>query len=229
MPDPDVRRLRALAPFDMKRDYGGACQLSVKRRRGNRVLSRAQRFGRAEPRRLGRGVRPGDHANHQTGGGGGDQRVQGHDQRLVLDDRVAPRGQGAEQQPAIPPNAASSADSVKNLARMLRRVAPRARRRPISPRRSSTEITMMFAIPIAPTSSATAPSPSSRVVNWPLAAALASSTSDGRLTWTPSGFCGSASARAGSRPGRPRRRRRARRPPTRWAGSGTAAAPRAAR
>ena len=51
---------------------------------------------------------------------------------------------------------------------------------------------MMFAIPIAPTSSATAPRPSSSVVNWPLAAARASSASDGRLTWTPSGVWGSA-------------------------------------
>ena len=51
---------------------------------------------------------------------------------------------------------------------------------------------MMFAIPIAPTSSATPPSPSSSVVNWPFAAARASSASDGRLTCTPSGFWGSA-------------------------------------
>ena len=76
MPDPDVRRLRALAPFDMNRDYGGACQLSVKGRPADHVLSRAQRFGRAEPRRFRRGVEPGDHADHETGGRGGDQRVQ---------------------------------------------------------------------------------------------------------------------------------------------------------
>ena len=54
---------------------------------------------------------------------------------------------------------------------------------------------MMFAIPIAPTSNATAPSPSSSVVNCPFAAARASSASDGRLTCTPSGFWGSAVAR----------------------------------
>ena len=47
---------------------------------------------------------------------------------------------------------------------------------------------MMLAIPIAPTSSATAPRPSSSVVNWPLAAARASSASDGRLTLTPRGI-----------------------------------------
>ena len=52
----------------------------------------------------------------------------------------------------------------------------------------------MFAIPIAPTSSATAPRPSSSVVNWPFAAARASSTSDGRLTLTPLGSCGLAVA-----------------------------------
>ena len=192
MPDPDVRRLRALAPFDMNRDYGGACQLSVKGRPANHVLSRAQRFGRAEPRRLGRRVQPGDHADHQTGGGGGDQRVQRARPTADAGRARRPTWPGApSSSPAIPPSAASSADSVRNWERMLRRVAPSARRRPISPRRSSTEITMMFAIPIAPTSSATAPRPSSSVVNWPLAAARASSASDGRLTWTPSGFCGS--------------------------------------
>ena len=51
---------------------------------------------------------------------------------------------------------------------------------------------MMLAIPMAPTSSATAPSPSSSVVNCPLAAARASSASDGRDTSTPLAFCGSA-------------------------------------
>jgi len=55
-------------------------------------------------------------------------------------------------------------------------------------------MTMMFAIPIAPTSSATAPSPTSRVVNWPLASARASSASEGRLTSTPEGSWGSAVA-----------------------------------
>ena len=53
---------------------------------------------------------------------------------------------------------------------------------------------MMFAIPIAPTSRATAPRPSSSVVNCPLAAARAFSTSDGRLTSTALAFCGSAVA-----------------------------------
>ena len=55
-------------------------------------------------------------------------------------------------------------------------------------------MTMMLAIPIAPTSSATAPSPASSVVNWPLAAARASSASDGRVTSTPLASWGSAVA-----------------------------------
>ena len=49
---------------------------------------------------------------------------------------------------------------------------------------------MMLAMPIAPTSSATAPRPSSSVVNWPLAAARASSASDGAGDLTPLGSCG---------------------------------------
>ena len=46
--------------------------------------------------------------------------------------------------------------------RMLPLVAPRARRRPISLRRSRTEMTMMLATPTAPTRSATAPRPKNR-------------------------------------------------------------------
>jgi hypothetical protein len=42
----------------------------------------------------------------------------------------------------------------------------------------------MFAIPIAPTNKATAPSPSSSAVNWPFAAARASSAADGLTIWT---------------------------------------------
>ena len=69
-------------------------------------------------------------------------------------------------------------------------VAPRARRRPISERRSSTEMIMMLATPTAPTISATTPSPRKRLSNAPAAAARAVSASDGWLTLTSSGACG---------------------------------------
>ena len=72
---------------------------------------------------------------------------------------------------------------------MWPRVAPSARRSPISLRRSSTEMTMMLATPIAPTSSATAPSPRNRVLNAPLASAWATSAEDGTDT---SGLLGSS-------------------------------------
>src|SRR6266545_122570 len=49
--------------------------------------------------------------------------------------------------PAIPPSADSISDSARNWTVIWPRVAPRARRRPISPRRSSTEITMVLATP----------------------------------------------------------------------------------
>src|SRR5207245_3762144 len=52
--------------------------------------------------------------------------------------------------------------SDRNWIRIWPLVAPRARRRPISERRSSTEITMMLATPTAPTSKATAPRPRNR-------------------------------------------------------------------
>jgi hypothetical protein len=61
--------------------------------------------------------------------------------------------------PAIPPRPASSTDSVRNWPRICPRLAPSARRRPISARRSSTEITMVLATPMPPTSNATAASP----------------------------------------------------------------------
>ena len=48
---------------------------------------------------------------------------------------------------------------MRNWRPTWRRVAPSERRSPISERRSSTEMTITFAIPTPPTSSATAPSP----------------------------------------------------------------------
>src|ERR1700754_669989 len=53
--------------------------------------------------------------------------------------------------PATPPIRASSRDSTRNWAATWRRAAPRARRRPISPRRSRTEITMTLPTPKPPT------------------------------------------------------------------------------
>src|SRR5918996_3942098 len=52
--------------------------------------------------------------------------------------------------PTIPPMAASRIDSPRNCVRIWLSVAPRARRRPISERRSSTEMIMMLATPTAP-------------------------------------------------------------------------------
>src|SRR6266542_5796143 len=83
--------------------------------------------------------------------------------------------------PASPPVADSSSDSPRNCATTWRRAAPSARRRPISDRRSRTEITMTLAMPTPPTSSATAPSPRNRVVSDSLAAARACNASEGRL------------------------------------------------
>jgi hypothetical protein len=68
------------------------------------------------------------------------------------------------------------------------RVAPSARRRPILLRRSSTEMTIRLAIPIAPTSRATAPRPRKRAVEEPTTATRAASASEGRLRATSSGF-----------------------------------------
>src|ERR1700758_4070830 len=75
--------------------------------------------------------------------------------------------------PVVPPRRARRMASVRNWTRIWPLVAPRARRRPISERRSRTEMTMMLATPIAPTSSATAPRPRNRTLNALLASAWA--------------------------------------------------------
>src|SRR3954453_17775386 len=101
--------------------------------------------------------------------------------------------------PTTPPMTASRIDSVRNWVRIWVFVAPRARRRPISERRSSTEMIMMLATPTAPTIRATIPSPRKRLSNAPAAAARAVSTSDGGLTLTSLGACGLAGGEAGGR------------------------------
>ena len=72
-------------------------------------------------------------------------------------DPVAPR-------PDPPPQPGQQHRLDQELAATWRRVAPRARRTPISARRSSTEMTITLAMPTPPTSRATAPRPSSRAV-----------------------------------------------------------------
>src|SRR5580704_10706248 len=72
--------------------------------------------------------------------------------------------------PTTPPRRPRRTASERNWARMWPLVAPRARRRPISERRSRTEMIMMLATPTAPTRRATAPRPRKR----PLRALLAS-------------------------------------------------------
>ena len=92
--------------------------------------------------------------------------------------------------PASPPITASSIDSTRNCIRMCLRVAPRARRTPISVRRSSTDITMMLAMATPATRRATAPRPMSSPVRAWSAARLASRASAGRVTSTASGCWG---------------------------------------
>src|SRR6266536_1732803 len=94
--------------------------------------------------------------------------------------------------PTTPPMTASRIDSPRNCVRIWPCVAPSARRRPISERRSRTEMIMMLATPTAPTISATTPSPWKRLLNAPAAAARAVRRSDGRLTATSFGASGLA-------------------------------------
>ena len=96
--------------------------------------------------------------------------------------------------PAAPPMSESTNDSTRNWPRICPLVAPSERRRPISARRSRTEMTMVLATPIPPTSSATAPSPTSSPVNASSVACWAASASEGRETSTSLGACGLAVA-----------------------------------
>ena len=96
--------------------------------------------------------------------------------------------------PTAPPASPSRIASERNWVRICPRVAPSARLSPISERRSSTLMTMMFATPTAPTSSATAPSPRNRPLNAPWASARAVSVADGWLTFTSLGASGFAVA-----------------------------------
>src|SRR5580765_2592978 len=65
--------------------------------------------------------------------------------------------------PTAPPRTARSMASVRNWMRMCPLVAPRARRSPISERRSRTPISMTLPTPMAPTRRETAPRPRNRV------------------------------------------------------------------
>ena len=69
-------------------------------------------------------------------------------------------------------------------------MAPRARLSPISRRRSSTEMIMVLATPIPPTTRAIEPTPVNRLVKALSAAFLAASASEGLEILTAPGDCG---------------------------------------
>ena len=119
--------------------------------------------------------------------------------------------------PATPPRNDSSSDSTRNWSRTSRRRAPSARRTPTSARRSSTVMTIVFATPMPPTSSATPPMPTSSPVKESSVAFFAARASDGRLTPTSCGDPGLIARASTSR--RPRRPERGRRGSTRRSGA----------
>ena len=67
--------------------------------------------------------------------------------------------------PIDPPATESTTDSVRNCARMVRPLAPSAMRRPISRVRSVTLTSMMFMMPMPPTSSDTPAIAASRMAS----------------------------------------------------------------
>jgi hypothetical protein len=102
------------------------------------------------------------------------------------------RREAAKPDPEDAAAVASAVASRKNWAATCRARAPSARRRPISARRSSTEITIVFAMPTPPTTSATAPRARKSPTNVVRAAIRARRISDGRRTSTASGCAGDA-------------------------------------
>ena len=64
---------------------------------------------------------------------------------------IGPTTRAAKPSPIKPPRMVRTIDSIKNWVKILRRVAPKALRRPISRVRSVTETYMMFITPIPPT------------------------------------------------------------------------------
>ena len=73
---------------------------------------------------------------------------------------------------------------------MWRRPAPRARRSPISPTRSSTETRVTLAMPMPPTSSDTPPRIKNRALTFSWTSARRSSASGGACTRTVDGSSG---------------------------------------
>ena len=186
-----------------------------------------QRLGRREPRRPQRRVQPARTPDRQRGGHPAGQRDPGHDDHPPLAAGVGRGDERAEHHAGEPAARRRAAPTRTGTARRRGGASrPSARRSPTSERRSSTEITMTLAIPTPPTSSATAPRPRNSDVNAVLAAARATSASDGRDTSTSSGCSGFAVAAQQRRaPARPGPGRRARRP---WTGCGRSPSSRSA-
>ena len=101
--------------------------------------------------------------------------------------------------PSTPPSAPAAPPRPGTAAGRAAWWRPRARRTPISVRRSSTAITITLAMPIPPTSRATPPRPSSSAVSVSSAASLAASASDGRDTLDLVGGLGLAVAASTAR------------------------------
>ena len=134
---------------------------------------RCERVGGGEAGGADRGEDAGDRADQDRGADAAAPGERGDDGRPVLGVRV---DRGGERARADAGGAAEQGEEDRlgeELGADLARVAPSARRRPISERRSRTLMIMMFATPIAPTSRATAPRPRKRPLNAPLASASA--------------------------------------------------------
>lgn len=108
----------------------------------------------------------------------------------MLAGRVAGCDDGAQRHAADPTRQGEQQGLSEELDADVAAVAPIARRRPISPLRSKTDMTMTLAIPTPPTSRATAPSPRNSEEKAFFASMRACRASEGWLTCTSLGLAG---------------------------------------
>ena len=150
----------------------------------------AEGLGRRQPGGPGRRVQAGEGGDRDREHEAAPQGLRRDQRGPVPGARHGFRDRGAGQQAGAAAEGAEDDGLGEELGGDVRLAAPRARRRPISARRSRTAMTMTLAMPMPPTSSATAPRPRNSAVDALATASRAVSAAEGWLTAAPPGTCG---------------------------------------
>ena len=127
----------------------------------SRRSHRTECISRGDAERPDRRIQPRQHTDAQGSGVPPSRRCERDIRAPMLGERNAEREPiSRERTGRRPPSPQTMAASVMNCTATCPRVAPMARRRPISDRRSRTATTMILAMPTPPTSKETEPSTS---------------------------------------------------------------------